>query len=82
MRGYVVSEVVEDLLDHEGVDVDEGGLEEVEAESGEFLVVSLVGGDVAAFAVVNEPVGGVPVFDHVEAFLDLPSTPRKYGARQ
>jgi hypothetical protein len=30
--------VVEDLLNHQRVDVDEGGFEEVEIENGEFLV--------------------------------------------
>ena len=63
--------VVEGLLDHEGVDVDECCLEEVEAEDGGFLVVVAVGGDVAVFAVVDEPVRGVPVLDDVEAFVDL-----------
>jgi hypothetical protein len=34
--------VVEDLLDRQGVDVDEHGLEEVEAECGELLIVEAV----------------------------------------
>ena len=38
-RGFV-----EHVLDHEGVDVDEHGLEQVEAEHGEFLVVAAVAG--------------------------------------
>ena len=54
--GVVEDDVVlvgEGLLDHEGVDVDEGGLEEVEAQDGGFLVVVAVGGDVAVFAVFS-----------------------------
>jgi hypothetical protein len=59
-------------LDHQGVDVDEAGLEQVEAEHGEFLVLATVGGELTAVAVADEAVGGVPVLDHVEAFVDLP----------
>ena len=68
-----VAVFVEGLLDHEGVDVDEGGLEEVEAEDGDFLVFAAVGGDVTAFAVVDEPVRGVPVLNDVESFVDFAS---------
>jgi hypothetical protein len=63
--------VVEDMLDRHGVDVDEHGLEEVEAECGESLIVEAVGGDVAAVAVEDEAVRRVPGLGRVEAFVDL-----------
>jgi hypothetical protein len=40
--------VDEDVLDHQGVDVDQGGLQHPQAENREFLLVAAVGGDVAA----------------------------------
>ncbi|BFU46671.1 hypothetical protein KRMM14A1004_49080 [Krasilnikovia sp. MM14-A1004] len=42
--------VGEDVLDHEGVDVHQGGLQYAQAQHGQFLLVSAVGGDVAALA--------------------------------
>ena len=45
-------------------------MQQVETERSDFLVVALVGGDVSVFAVADEAVGGVPVFDHVESFVD------------
>ena len=63
--------VVEHVLDHEGVDVDEHGLQQVQAEHREFLLVTAVGGELAAFPEEDEPVGGVPVLGDVESFVDL-----------
>lgn len=63
--------VGEDVLDHEGVDVDQGGLEDSQAQHGQFLLVAAVGGDVAAFAEEDDRVGAVPGLDDVKAFVDL-----------
>jgi hypothetical protein len=38
------------------------------------LVFAADGGELAAVAIADEPVGGVPVLDDVEAFVDLPPT--------
>jgi hypothetical protein len=58
-------------LDHQGVDVDEGGLEEMEGEDGEFLLVAAVAGELAAFAEEDDVVDVVPAFDDVQAGVDL-----------
>jgi hypothetical protein len=54
-----------------GVDVDEGGLEEVEGEDGEFLLVAAVAGKLAAVAEQDRVVDVVPAFDDVQAGVDL-----------
>ncbi len=45
----------EHVLDHEHVDVDQGGLEYAQAQDGRFLLVTAVGGDVAALDDCSPP---------------------------
>ena len=61
----------QDLLDHEGVDVDEGDLQQMKRKHTDLLVVCAVRGHLAPFAEEDEIVGAVPVFDDVEALVDL-----------
>jgi len=60
-------------LDEEGVDVDEAGLQEVQGEGAQLLVVGLVARDLPALAVEDEIVDRVPVLHHVEPAVDLPA---------
>jgi hypothetical protein len=52
---------------------DEGELQQVKGEHAHFLVVSAVGGHLAAFAKKDEVIGAVPVLDDVESFVDFTS---------
>ena len=61
----------QDLLDHERIDVDEGELQQLKREHADFLVVSAVGGHLAAFAKEDEVIGAVPVLDDVASFSTL-----------
>ena len=63
----------QDLLDHEGVDVDEGDLQQMKRKHTDFLVVCAVRGHLAPFTEEDEIVGAVPVFDDVEALVDITS---------
>src|SRR5262249_13847933 len=60
------------VLQHEGADVDEGGLEDAQAQGGHLDFLVPVGGDLAVAAVADDGIGAVPRLDDVEAFLDLP----------
>jgi hypothetical protein len=61
----------EDVLDHERVDVDQSGLEDVQGEHPELLLVAAVAGEFAALAVEDHGVDAVPRFDQVQAFVDF-----------
>ena len=61
----------EDVLDHQGVDVDERGLEDVQGEHPELLLVAAVGRELAALAEEDDVVDAVPAFDDVQAGVDL-----------
>jgi hypothetical protein len=52
--------VGEHVLDHEGVDVDQGGLQHPQAQHRQLLLVAAVGGDVATLAEEDHAVGPVP----------------------
>src|SRR6266487_3594347 len=62
----------EQVLDHQGVHVDERGLQDPQAQHAHLLLVAAVGGQVAALAVEDDRVGAVPRLDHVQALVDLP----------
>ena len=72
LRGQRVGPVVfgEDVLQHEGV-YDQDSLQDPQAQHGHFLLVLAVGGDLAAFAAVDNRVRAVEGLDDVEAFGDL-----------
>jgi hypothetical protein len=61
----------QDVLEHQGVDVDEGGLEEVQGEYRELLLVAAVAGKLAALAEEDDVVDVVPAFDDLQAGVDL-----------
>ena len=48
-----------------------GGLEDVQGEHPERLLVAAVAGEFAAFAVEDHGVDAVPRFDQVQAFVDF-----------
>jgi hypothetical protein len=58
-------------LDHQRVDVDERGLEDVQGEHPEFWLVAAVGRELAALAVRDHAVDAVPRLDQVQALFDL-----------
>src|SRR5919199_4419011 len=59
------SPFVEYPLDHDGVDVDEGGLEEVKAEHGHLLALTVGTAQLPFPAVVEGGGGAVPALDHL-----------------
>ena len=59
------------LLDHEGVDVDERQLNQMQTEHPDLLIVDPVGGHLAALAEEDEVVDVIPVLDDVETLVDL-----------
>jgi hypothetical protein len=61
------------MLQHERVDIDERDLEEMEGQHSDFLVFQAVGGHLTAFAIEDEIVGTVPVFDHLKPVINFPS---------
>ena len=61
----------EDLLDHEGVDVNHAVLQQVQAKHADFLVLATVAGELAAAGKEDEVVGAVPMLDHVQPVIDL-----------
>ena len=63
----------EDMLQHESVDVDERNLEEMEGEHSDFLVFQAVGSQLTAFAIEDEVVGTVPVFDYLKSIINFSS---------
>jgi hypothetical protein len=62
----------QDILKHEGVDIDEGGLQYAQAQHGHLDLLAAVGGDLPAAAVADHRVGAVPGLHDVQALLDLP----------
>ena len=58
-------------MDHEGVDVDDRGLEDMEGDHAEILLVAPVGGELAALTEEDHRVDPVPGLDDVEALFDL-----------
>ncbi len=59
------------LLKEEGVDVDEGGLEQVQCEDGDFLVGFVGAGKLTTLTVEDNLVGAVPGLDDLSAFVYL-----------
>jgi hypothetical protein len=55
----------EHLLDHQGVDVYQADLEQVEREHGHLLILPLIARELATLAIQDEIVGAVPVFHDV-----------------
>ena len=63
--------VVEGVLQHQGIDVDQRSLQDPQGQYEELLLVAAVGLDVAALAVGEDAVRAVLGLDDVQAFLDL-----------
>ena len=59
------------LLDEQRIDVDQADLEQMQTEHRDLLQGDLAGSEVAAFAVEDEIVGAIPIFDDVEALLNF-----------
>jgi hypothetical protein len=64
--------VVEDVLDHQHVHVDECGLADPQAQHAHFLLVAAVRGNFGVLAVEDDRVRAVPGLDHVQAAVGLP----------
>ena len=61
----------EHALQHQRIDVDQAGLQQVQRMHRRLLVVQPVAGDLAALAEEDEPVGGVPGLDDVQPLVDF-----------
>jgi hypothetical protein len=59
------------LLQHEGVDVHHAVLEEMQREHADLVILATVAGHFAAAGEEDEVVGAVPLFDGIQAFVDL-----------
>jgi|SRR5690348_9050446 len=53
--------------------VDKADLEQMKRQRRQLLLVQAVGGKLTAAAIENKAIGAVPVFDHIEALVDLAS---------
>ena len=71
VRAQLGQALVEDVLDHEGVEVHHGALQDPQAQHRQFLLVAPVGRDVAALAEVDDGVSRVPRLGDVQARVDL-----------
>jgi len=63
--------VGQDDLDHDGVEVGDRGLDQVQRQRGDLDVLFVITGELAGLAVEDVFVGAVPVLHDVEAFVDL-----------
>jgi hypothetical protein len=61
----------EDPLEHQGINVDQRVLEEMQGEDRQFLVFPPIRGDIPAFAKEDEIIGAVPILHHIEPFVNL-----------
>jgi hypothetical protein len=61
----------EDPLEHQGINVDQRILEEMQGEDRQFLVFPPIRGDIPAFAKEDEIIGAIPIFHDIEAFVNL-----------
>jgi hypothetical protein len=71
-RRFAYSRIGQHVLEHEGVDVDQRGLQHPQAGDGEFPLVAAVGGQLAALAVQDDLLAAVVGLQHVETLVDLP----------
>ena len=63
----------EDLLQHQGVDIDETVLQQVQRQYRQFLIVQTIAGYVAPLAIKDEPISTVSVFNDIEPLVDFAS---------
>lgn len=62
---------VQDLLHHQGVDVNQADLKQVQTEHLHLLVLEPIAGKLAPFAVQDEVVGTVPSKGDIQPFVNL-----------
>jgi hypothetical protein len=60
----------QDLLDHQGVDVDHTVLEQVQRQHADFMVLPAVAGHFVAPREEDEVIGAVPLLDDVQPAVD------------
>ena len=63
--------VVQYSLNHQRVDVNQADLQEVQRQHADFTLFHLIRGKVAALTEAYEVVDIVPVFNHVQGFLNF-----------
>ena len=61
------------MLKEQGIDVDEGGLQQVQGEDGDLLVVLVGAGEFAALSVEDNFICAVPGLDDLSALVYLPA---------
>lgn len=63
--------ILQDLLDHDRVDVDQARLDQVQAEEAHFLVLPAIGGQLSLAPKEDQVVGRVPALHHVQTLVHL-----------
>jgi hypothetical protein len=61
----------EDPLQHQGIDIDQGVLEEMQGEHRQFLVFPPIRRDIPAFAKEDEIIRAVPILHDIEPLVNL-----------
>src|SRR6266567_4348951 len=67
------SGLAEHPLQHQGIDIDQGVLEEMQSEQRSFLIFSPIRREIPAFAKEDESIRAVPILDDIEPLVHLPA---------
>ena len=70
-HGLLPARARQDLLDHEGVDVDPAVLNQVQREHADLVVLAAIAGHLTAPGEEHEVCGAVPLLDDVQPLVDL-----------
>ena len=70
-HGLLPARARQDLLDHEGVDVDHAVLNQVQREHADLVVLAAIAGHLTAPGEEHEVCGAVPLLDDVQPLVDL-----------
>jgi len=65
--------LAEHPLQHQGIDIDQGVLEQMEGEHRSFLIFSPIRREIPAFAKEDEIIRAVPILDDIEPLVNLPA---------
>ena len=70
-HGLLPARARQDLLDHEGVDVDHAVLHQVQRDHADLVVLAAIAGHLTAPGEEHEVCGAVPLLDDVQPLVDL-----------
>lgn len=63
--------VIKDLLDHQSVHIANAHLNKMQTKNGKFLILFIVGRDLALFSMKDKPHHAIKSFNDIEGFIDL-----------